>query len=782
MNDSTNPAESQLGNGANPAPRPISPSHREELAKSGITADVACEAGIYSEFDPRKVSALLGWKGAAKQLGTCLVFPFFNPDGTATGYARLKPRTPRKGKDGKARKYEAPAGVASRAYFPPRTRPVLDDTGASLIITEGEKKALCADANGFPCIGISGVWNWTFKPKDTGTQPKILSGDPPEKPLIPDLDQRQWSGRVVYIAFDSDKADNPSVMAAQRMLAAKLEGRGAVVRIIDIPSADDGSKQGIDDFIVANDRDAFQGLVDSATDAGEYADAHPEPIRSIADPHSLADGYIRHLDPDIVFPHLRYWQGGYWRYTGTHYQQSPTDDVKACVNRWTRCELDQRIEGIMRRTGDAKPVNVTAKLTGDVMLALNGQCGLSSDTVMPSWLGCSEFGDPADIIPARNGLLNVRTGKLIPHSPRFFGSYCVPYNYDPFAPTPCEWLRFLQSVWPRDPESIATLQEWLGYLLTADTSQQKILFLLGPKRSGKGTICRVLSDLIGEDNVAGPTLASLSTNFGLQPLIGKPVATISDARLSGRESSGIITERLLSISGEDTLTVDKKHREPITARLPTRFVIASNELPRLNDASGALVSRFIILRFTESYFGKEDTGLGSRLKLELPGILIWSLGGLRRLRNRGHFVQPASGRELIECMEELSSPIRQFVKDRCIVGKGERVPIPELYRAWELWCTDTGRDHPGTHQTFGRDLRAAVPGIADGEHKVQFPDGTRLRVYVGIRLRRPDDPDSFDNMPSPPELPPDIPGFGGDDTDHPGHLFDPDTDISAIKG
>ena len=70
------------------------------------------------------------------------------------------------------------------------------------------------------------------------------------------------------------------------------------------------------------------------------------------------------------------------------------------------------------------------------------------------------------------------------------------------------------------------------------------MMLVGPKRSGKGTIARILTDLIGKANVAGPTLSGLGTNFGLAPLIGKPLAIIDDARLSGKADASVIAERL----------------------------------------------------------------------------------------------------------------------------------------------------------------------------------------------------------------------------------------------
>jgi putative DNA primase/helicase len=115
-------------------------------------------------------------------------------------------------------------------------------------------------------------------------------------------------------------------------------------------------------------------------------------------------------------------------------------------------------------------------------------------------------------------------------------------------------------------------------MVSGDTRQQKMFLFVGPKRGGKGTIARVLSRMLGKHNVAGPTLASLGTNFGLQDLIGKPVAVISDARIGSKSDASFIAERLLSVSGEDLQNVDRKYLPPWSGYLPTRFVMLTNEL------------------------------------------------------------------------------------------------------------------------------------------------------------------------------------------------------------
>lgn len=259
-----------------------------------------------------------------------------------------------------------------------------------------------------------------------------------------------------------------------------------------------------------------------------------------------------------------------------------------------------------------------------------------------------------------------------------------------------------------------------------------MFLIVGLKRSGKGTIARVLAQLLGSENVCGPTLSGLGQNFGVAPLVGKPLAIVSDARLSGKADQQVIVERLLSIKGEDSLTIDRKFRDGWTGKLNTRFLILTNEMPRLTDSSGALASRFIILKMLHSFFGNEDLGLGARLTLELPGILLWAIDGWQRLVRRGGFVQPASSASAQQELEDLASPVGAFLKERCLVEPGLGVRCAELYDAWCAWCRQHGREHPGNTQTFGRDLGAAIPALRVERPRAE--DGSRFRYYSGVTL------------------------------------------------
>ena len=208
---------------------------------------------------------------------------------------------------------------------------------------------------------------------------------------------------------------------------------------------------------------------------------------------------------------------------------------------------------------------------------------------------------------------------------------------------------------------------------------------------------------------------------------GRSIETIE-----GLSDNEAIVECLLSISGEDDQTIDRKHLPAWTGKLTTRFVLISNELPRLRDVSGALAGRLIILRFTRSFYGQEDTSLFDRLRPELPGILRWAIAGWERLSRRGRFLQPHSARELVATMDELASPIAAFLRDRCVIEPEATCPVPAMYESWRSWCQEHGRDAVGDEHSFGRDLHAAIPALATIRPRI--PQG-RIRHYLGMRLR-----------------------------------------------
>ncbi len=441
-----------------------------------------------------------------------------------------------------------------------------------------------------------------------------------------------------------------------------------------------------------------------------------------------AEAYVREFHQHAEGRTLHGYAGLLLEWRGNRYCQIEDEAVKHRLQPWLHAALRYFMN---KRTGEMELVDFESNPTTvkQALDTIRAYTHLPATTIAPSWLDERKGHPPAlEILPCRSANLHIPTGRILAPTPALFTINALDFDYESDPEPPERWIKFLEQLWSDDLESVGLLQEWMGYCLTADTSQQKMLLLVGPRRSGKGTIGRVLTRLVGAANVVGPTTSSLAGNFGLQPLIDKSLAIVSDARFTG-DSVATVVERLLCISGEDTLTVDRKFLGSVSMKLPTRFVFLTNELPRLNDASTALAGRFLVLRLTHSFYGNEDVTLTDQLLAELPGILLWAIEGWKRLRQRGRFVQPASAAEAIRDLEDLASPVSAFVRERCVVGPGHRAWIDDLYAAWKAWCEEDGRTVVTRKQMFGRDLAAAVPGILRrrGTGMASFYEGIGLK-------------------------------------------------------
>lgn len=416
-------------------------------------------------------------------------------------------------------------------------------------------------------------------------------------------------------------------------------------------------------------------------------------------------------------------KGLWYRHCGPHWEELPDEELRAHLWKW----LDASKK--LGKDGDIEPYRPNKAQVENNLDALRA-VSMTPSAAAPCWLPGYSGPEPGDLISLSNGILHIESRRLIPHSAAYFTLNSLPYGWDDECQA-TNWLRFLDQVLPGDQEAKDTLQEMFGYLLTADTSQQKMFLVIGPKRSGKGTIGRVLGALVGRANLVSPTLSSLPSQFGLQPLINKLVALVPDARVSSRSDTQAIVEKLLMVSGEDDITVDRKHNSAWSGRLSARFVILTNETPQLGDSSGALAGRFITIAMSQSFYGREDHSLSQKLMTELPAIFRWALDGLDRLRQRGYFKQPESGREAAEEMSDLNSPVSAFVKERCELGYEFVSSTDELFAAWREWCYERGRVNAWNKDIFCKNLRAGFSGLQQTRPRV---DGRQVSAYAGIRL------------------------------------------------
>ncbi len=237
-------------------PRLLS-QHREHLRTSGLL-DSTVETARLSSVDGAQAEAL-GYPAGLS--GLCFPYPGTTVvvDRRSVPYTRLRVDPAKVREPG--RKYENPLkarikdGLSFYPYVPPAVDALRKDVTRPVLVTEGEKKALKLGQEGFPAIGLPGV----FLFHDPRSQ-----AAPPEKPLHPDLKRWHWRQRPVFVCFDSDRIEKDMVALAHERLCRALTREGALVRYVVVPRLDGHEKTGADDFLVARGPAAFQALVDAA--------------------------------------------------------------------------------------------------------------------------------------------------------------------------------------------------------------------------------------------------------------------------------------------------------------------------------------------------------------------------------------------------------------------------------------------------------------------------------------------------------------------------------------
>jgi putative DNA primase/helicase len=456
----------------------------------------------------------------------------------------------------------------------------------------------------------------------------------------------------------------------------------------------------------------------------------------------MADEILDAKTPTVIavkFLQSRYTEGAtptlaeqnedYFQYNGTHYVEVRLSAIRSDL-------YDFLGTASKREHGALVPFNPKMASVTEILDAVKAKIHLSDHLDVPCWVDGRTVPPPDDILVMRNGLLQMSTRELRPHEALYFSRNSLDYDYDADAPEPEKFYEFIDDLFGDDQQAEYLLQEMFGYILGGASSLQKILMIIGPKRSGKGTLGRVLVALVGAANSCSPRLESLGGRFGLQPLIGKKFAYMSDVRLEGLAKQQTIAENLLRISGEDDVNVERKNRSDWFGRLPARFLMLSNMVPRIADPSGALSGRFSMLVLKNSFYGNEDPELTEKLLAELPGILRWALDGWAQLKAQGKFTVPASSSAAITSLERLTSPVLAFLDDECVIEAKAEISVEALFRSWKNWSEDQNRSFPGTKESFCRDVIAAVSNVERVRKRL---GDDRPYFYRGIRLRNAQD-------------------------------------------
>jgi len=335
-----------------------------------------------------------------------------------------------------------------------------------------------------------------------------------------------------------------------------------------------------------------------------------------------------------------------------------------------------------------------------------------------------------ELICLKNGVLNLATGELEPHSKDHRCSIQVQASYKPEARCP-RWLEFWRETLA-DTDQIKVLQEWTGYCLTRDTKHHKSLFLVGPGQDGKSTYLKVLQYLVGHENRANVTLRDLENEFHRVTLFGKLLNVSTETEFS----RALTSDYFKAIVSGDAITAAHKNKPVFSFEPFCKMAFGMNRLPRVRDYSHGFFRRLIIVRFINQFMGADDDkALLDKLISEIDGVLIWALVGLERLEKQGGFTEaPAIDAELAEYKMD-NDPVLGFADDELTTapdpyGQPPSAQKQVIFDAFKKWADLANVRLMGRSEFFRR-LKEHFPHIEELRRR---SGGERIREIVGIGL------------------------------------------------
>ena len=334
-------------------------------------------------------------------------------------------------------------------------------------------------------------------------------------------------------------------------------------------------------------------------------------------------------------------------------------------------------------------------------------------------------GQPTTHLNCLNGLLNLDTLVLEPHTPHFMSTYQVPIEWNPDATCP-RYDRWLRDVAKNDTDLTALLWELTALAVTPGGAPvHRAAMLTGSGRNGKGTYLRMVGRLVGDEHRSSMTLQSLSEDkFAAAELFGMQVNICGD--LSDKFVR--FTDFFKMSTGGDRLTAQKKYGHPFSFTNRALMMFSANSLPGTADATEGFWSRWLILPFEQSYLGSEDASIEDGLCQELPGILTKVVHTIVAMRAKGwQLTQCERVDAALEQYRTEADPIRTFVDEAMAIAHGARCDRKRVYERYRFWCLDNGRKPMSSNHFYKR--LATVPGITNTNHR-----GHRSRDVVGADL------------------------------------------------
>ena len=332
-------------------------------------------------------------------------------------------------------------------------------------------------------------------------------------------------------------------------------------------------------------------------------------------------------------------------------------------------------------------------------------------------------------IPIQNGLFNILTREVTPFDSEQVFTYKLGVTYNPEHQ--CQkWIDFVKQVVTKD--DIPLLQEIMGYCLLPDMPYHKMFWLYGTGRNGKGVVIRTIEAIIGKENCSTLNLSEFTEGrrFSLQKLYGKFMNISSEPKIS---KYGIQTTVLKMVTGEDTIDAELKGKN---TRLKfvnhSKLIVLGNHFPKVDDNSLGWWDRVVVLKFPNSFEGKNKIVQIERnwVPEELSGIFNWMLEGLYRIAENNGFSTSEFAEETKTEFMKVSDPFNAWIIENCILIPNAYLIRDEALTAYFDYCDEIGADRD-SKRIFFEKMRQ-TPKIKDIQKKIH---GKAERVFEGITLK-----------------------------------------------
>lgn len=331
-----------------------------------------------------------------------------------------------------------------------------------------------------------------------------------------------------------------------------------------------------------------------------------------------------------------------------------------------------------------------------------------------------------------NGVLDVDTLIVEPHTTNYGFRTVLPYEYDPKATAP-NFDKFLDEVTLGRNELKQVLLEFAGYSLSGDECwEQKAMLLVGEGQNGKSKFVQILRALAGKDSVSALTLTDLDKETHRYLLEKSLFNVAEETPRTGFLDSSIFK----NLVGGGEVSVKQLYKQPYNIRNKSKFWFLCNELPKTYDLSHGMFRRLVIVPFDARFSGeKEDKKIEEKLLPELPGILNMCMAAYARMRARGSLYRSEIVAAKLQEYKEDVDIVRRWVKDNLEVLpeiNGKYTPCKKIYGQYSL-DMDAENERPLTSAMFFKRLTKILPEYDARRDRVKV-DGNIQRVLRGVLL------------------------------------------------